>query len=208
MPEPPMRGGPILDYSSPRPRGRVRLPSRSRIEITPEPDGVIIHEWLAAKGQAIFAMAFTAVCIATMILTNFLSTYGGFNRRWAVDQWTIFFGALVVLVLIAGVVVTAIVINNTWRHTFLEARRDNLILRFSAPLGGERFEWNASEVQEIRLGATTKPNDVNHLGEIEIRIEARPLVKLFTDHAYRDLDRVAAAVQQALGINPARRWYR
>jgi hypothetical protein len=208
MPEPPMRAGLILDYSSPRPPGRMRLPSRSRIEIIKEPDGVIVHEWLAAKGQAIFAMVFAALSIGIMILTNFLTAYGGFNRRWAVDGEMILFGTLAGLVLIAGVVVTVMVINNTWRHTYLEAHRDSLILRFTAPLGGERFEWNASEVQEIRLETTTKPNDRNHLGEIEVRIEARPLIKLFTGHTYQDLGKVATAVQQALGIDPARRWHR
>lgn len=194
-----MRAGPILDYSSPRPHGRIRLPSRSRIELLPDADGVIVHEWLAAKGQALIAMGFSAASFVILIFVYVSSELGRAQGRFRMDLGSIvFFGVVVVLVTIGGIVVMAMVINNTWQHTFLEARRDSVILRFRAPFGAERFEWNASEVEAIRLESTTTAADRNHLGEIELHIAARPLVKLFTDHPYRDLETIERALRQAL----------
>ena len=199
MPEPPIRAGPILDYSSPRPHGRVRLPSQSRIEILPDADGVIVHEWLAARQGAIIALAF-AGCAFVLLIQAFVSSELERSRgRLVMDLGAIaFFGVLVLLVLIGGIVVMAMVINNTWRHTFLEVRRDSLILRFRAPFGSERFEWNVSEVEEVRLETTTQPTDRNHLAEIELHIAARPVVKLFTDHTLGDLQPIAAALQRGI----------
>ena len=199
MPEPPLRAGPILDYSSPRPHGRTRLPSDSRIEMLPDADGVVIHEWLAAKGRAIFAMAFAGCALVVLILVFVSEELSQSRGRFVADLGAIaFFAVLDLLVLIGGIVVMAMVINNTWRHTFLEARRDSVILRFRAPFGSERFEWNASEVEAVRLETTTTAADRNHLGEIELHIAARPLVKLFTDHPYRDLEMIERALRQAL----------
>jgi hypothetical protein len=197
-----MRSGPILDYSSPRPRGKLRLPSQSRIEMLPDPDGVIVHEWLAAKGQAIFAIALAGASLLLMPTVFVISEKRDFQRPLAGDiGFLLFLGVVIAVVFIAGLIVMAMVINNTWRHTFVEARRDSLILRFRSPFGSERFEWNVSEVEDIRLETTTKPNDRNHLGEVEIHLAARPMVKLFTDHVFNELLPIEAALRKAIGLN-------
>jgi hypothetical protein len=203
MPEPPMRSGPILDYSSPRPRGQLRLPSQSRIEMLPDPDGVIVHEWLAARGQAIFAIVFATGTMAMMPLVFISSEWRQFQRPVPADVFV--FAAIVVAVLIAGLVVMALVISNTWRHTWLETRRDSVILRFHAPFGGERFEWNASEVEDVRLENTTRPADRNHLAEFELHIAAQPVIRLFTDHTIQDLLPIETAVRNVLFPPTARR---
>lgn len=192
--------GPVLDYASPRPRGKVRLPSQSRIELRPDRDGVIVHEWLAAKGQAVFAIVFAGASLALLASVYVIQE----SPHWKADFTDAPVAAGIAVLLLlgligSGIVVLLRVINNTWRSTTLEARAEGLMLTFRAPSGQQRYEWNAAEVEEIRLESTTRPTDRNQLSEIQIRLAARPLVKLFTDHATRDLEPIAGAIRQAIG---------
>lgn len=90
------------------------------------------------------------------------------------------------------------VINNTWRRTKVEASREGVILTHTGPFGLRRFEWNGSDIKDVRLEPTTTYADRNHLGEVQLDIVAHPPVKLFTDHAYRDLEPIAAALREAI----------
>lgn len=187
--------GPILDYSSPRPQGRVRLPSRSRIEMRTERDGVVISEWLQAKGSVIAVMA---IAVFSLVLLG-VTASGAFTRRMHMED-RIILGTVPVAVGIVEVIVLLMVINNTWRRTTLEARRDSLLLTFTAPFGMERYEWGASQVEEFRVEATTTLEHRNSLGELEIHLAGLPLVKLFTDHPAAELQSMAVRLRQEVGL--------
>lgn len=118
-------------------------------------------------------------------------------------DWTVWLimAGLPAALWIAEVVVFLMVINNTWRRTVLEARHDAVLLRFTAPFGDRRYEWGASEVEDIRMESTTAAGDRNSLGELEIHLAGLPLVKLFTDHPTVELDALAARLRQAVGLS-------
>jgi len=195
-----MNSGPVLDYASPRTRGRIRLPSQSHLELRPDRDGVVVHEWLAAKGSAVAAIILCGGALVLMAVVYTSEEGVHWKRNFTSDPLPAAVAALLVLgVIVGGFIVLLMVVNNTWRRTMLEARRDGILLTFWSPFATRRLEWNADEIEDIRLEATTGPRDRNHLAELEIHLAAKPLVKLFTDHTVADLTRIAAALRNALG---------
>src|SRR3954454_13649736 len=56
----------ILDYASPRPQGRVRLPSRSRLDVVRDRHEVTITETLSGKDSALFGVAVAVVTLAVL----------------------------------------------------------------------------------------------------------------------------------------------
>jgi hypothetical protein len=159
------------------------------------PDGVVVTEWLEAKASAIGAIAGAVLTLLLLLHSCFPLAQG----RMELGDWLILKGTPVV-VAIVEVVVLLLVINNTWRRTVLEARRDAVLLRFTAPFGDRRYEWGASEVEDIRMELTTSAAERNSLGELEIHLAGLPLVKLFTDHPALELEALAARLRHAVGL--------
>jgi hypothetical protein len=188
--------GPMLDYASPRPQGKLRLPAKSQLEMRLDGDQVIVREWLQAKTGAMIAVAFSLIPMVSLPLSvlGVLSYRDPIESRIAVVTFVAFFW-------ISEIVVLLLVINSTWRQTVLRARKDGLLLTFSVPFGQRRHEWNAGEIENIQMNSTTTVIHKNHLGEIQIHIAGQPLVSLFTDHAATELEPVVAALRQAVGLS-------
>ena len=185
----------MLDYASPRPQGKLRLPAKSQLETRLDGDQVIVREWLQAKTGGLIAMAFSLVPMLSLPVSVFgaLSYRDPIESRLAVLAFT-------AAVWVSEIVVLLLVINSTWRQTILRAGKDSLLLTFSAPFGRRRHEWNASEIEDIKMASTTTVIHKNRLGEIQIHIAGQPLVSLFTDHAAMELEPVVAALRQAAGL--------
>jgi hypothetical protein len=190
-----MHTGPILDYASPRQLGKVRLPSTSRIEVVMERDGVVVREWLQAKAGAIVAMVIAVFTFGMLVIA---ATTPSHYRLSMGDR--IFQAALPGVVGIAEIIVLLLVINNTWRQTVFEARSDSLLLTFIAPFGKRRYEWGASQVEDIRVELTTGAEHRNSLGELELHLAGLPLVKLFSDHPAAELQDLAGRLRLAIRL--------
>lgn len=176
----------------------MRLPSRSRLEVRDERDGVVVSEWLEAKAGAIAAIAMGVVSLVVLPWATIAAArHAG---RMDMATWIIMAG-VPAAVWIAEIVVFLMVINNTWRRTVLEARADAVLLRFGAPFGERRYEWGASQVEDVRMESTTTAADRNSLGELEIHLAGLPLVKLFTDHPAGELTELAARIRRATGVS-------
>ena len=57
----------ILDYASPRKRGRFRLPATSTLTCDVGDDTVVVEQRLAGKAEAIAALAFGALTFALLV---------------------------------------------------------------------------------------------------------------------------------------------
>jgi hypothetical protein len=191
----PSELGPILDYASPRQHGKVRLPSHSRIVVELDRDRIIVREWLEAKAGAIMAMVIAVFTLLALAMTMYQGITGRMHRD---DRlW---------LVAVPGVVgaceiwVFLLVVNNTWRRTVLEVRSDALLLAFASPFGDRRYEWGASQIEDIRVDLTTTAKNRNTLGELVVHLAGLPLVKLFTDHPAAELAELSGRLRQAVGL--------
>lgn len=191
----PSELGPILDYASPRQRGKVRLPSNSRIVVESERDGVIVREWLQAKAGAMMAMLIALVAFLALAMTAYQGITGRMHRQ---DRILLIWVPAVVGACEIGVFL--LVVNNTWRRTTLEARNDGLMLAFAAPFGRKRYEWGASQIEVIRVELTTTAEHRNSLGELQVHLAGLPLVKLFTDHPAAELQDLSARLRQAVEL--------
>src|SRR3954453_4831006 len=60
---------PILDYASPRPHGKVRLPARSVLEVRSDADSVEVVERLAGKFGAIAAVLFSGMTLTVVVVS-------------------------------------------------------------------------------------------------------------------------------------------
>ncbi len=195
----PPQPGPILDYASPRRRQKVRLPSRSRIVAREEHGEFAIREWLQAKESAYVALAVAGLSLASLAYGMLTEC---FPFGWKGHFWrSPLFGEFVILATfsIVEVSVMLLVIRDTWRETTLLGRSEGLLLRLSSPFSRQQFEWNADDIEQIRLVLSSKVSDSNPLAEIEIHVAGKPVAKLFTDHYLKELKPIAAGLLRAIG---------
>ncbi len=212
--------GAILDYASPRPRGKVRLPSQSTLEVREDADSVTVVERLSGKAGAILAIVFAAAMFALLTATFLGNALP--NQRWqrsiedAVEVGLRSGALFVVPVLLAGLVVMLLVVNNTWRRTVLLANADGLLLRFFAPLTPTRVHaWPADRVEAVRVESTDVPAAaagaagaaINvaaaSLAELQIHPVGGSVAHLFTDHEHWRLAPLADSIARALGRDAA-----
>jgi hypothetical protein len=179
---------PLLDYASPRPRTKVRLPSRSILVCHTDRDSCDVIETLSGKAGALAALIFAAFVMTVMPMLLFANP--GLNTRGDVAALLILETPLI---LVGGLVV-----RNTWRRTRLRANADGLVVTFSAPFLPEQFyRFAPRELASLQL-ATVDP--VNALAELRIiPINARPIY-LFTDHPQRELANITSALAATLGV--------
>ena len=173
---------PILDYASPRPRGTVRLPSRSEIVVWSDADSVEVVERLSGKLDAVGAILFAAAMFTLMGAMGVAEA----PKRDSLPQ-SIFIATFIA----GGCVVMGMVINNTWRKTVLSANADGIRLRFFAPLSGSRrYAWEAENVEAVRVEPTEQAKMLagvelsrsGALAELQIHPRGGAVAHLFTDH--------------------------
>jgi hypothetical protein len=194
----------ILDYASPRPQGRVRLPSRSRLDVVRDRDEVTITETLSGKGSAIGGIAVAAFTLLQLL-------FGMYREAWGKDGlltrqhpsllepegiWLLVMAGLWVTEL----VVMLIVINNTWRRTVVQARDGTLSVEFTAPFGRRRHAWPFDQVLELHVDRSLVPGFTTPKVELVWRVWGGQHVRLFTDHPEPELDAIAAALRQAMAM--------
>jgi hypothetical protein len=195
---------PILDYASPRPRGRVRLPARSTLDVRTDPDSVEVIERLDGHGEAIGGILFAAM---TLILMTVVIQP---ELRYAMRRGPTLPLTLAAACIVGGVVVTAMVINNTWRRTVLSANADGVRLRFFAPLSGSRrYAWEADRIEGVGV-VTNDPNIAaaemelsrsRVLAELQIHPVAGAIAHLFSDHEAFQLVPIKDALLRVLRMS-------
>lgn len=183
----------ILDYASPRPRKRIRLPCKSRLELHADGKGVRIVETLAGRSGAIAAMVFAVV----VLLEWALVCYGIYKpgRRlsdqlsdllWAAVPWL---GYLALLLA---------VVHQTWRKTILQVDRQRVLLQFVSPLRQVCYRWPAEQVLQIQPAITFMAQNAWPVGELRLHLASGGRVHLFTDHRLSDVERLADSTRAAL----------
>jgi hypothetical protein len=188
----------VLDYASPRKRGKVRLPARSALEVTQDArDGrVCVVETLAGRAGAIMAIVFgvfVAVVAGSGAVSETLWVLR--HRHYPID----FLPPIIMTVTaLAELVLGVFVIRNTWRQTTLTADRERVTLTFTAPLQSRwRREWTCEEIGEVALVSTQAEMDAIRLAELRLRPRGL-LINLFTDHRESELKDIADRLNRAI----------
>src|SRR5438309_11045501 len=114
---------PILDYASPRPRVKLRLPANSMLRCTSVPGTCAVVETLSGQAEARLALAFATFVLCVVIATPFglSGRPGDYVAFTCVEA-----GALI------GV--SLLVVRNTWRRTVLRVADGEMTVAFAAPL--------------------------------------------------------------------------
>src|SRR3954468_13625770 len=78
---------PILDYASPRPRRKLRLPAKSVLDVRVDPDGlgITIVERLAGIPEAVAGILFAVFVLLVVGLTSFLSLRAQWVKHHGID---------------------------------------------------------------------------------------------------------------------------
>jgi hypothetical protein len=195
---------PILDYASPRPRGKVRLPAKSVLRLTRDAASgeTRVIESLEGKNEAIGALIFAGAVLVVMLVTMYPYAERMFRKHEA-EPVVFILGTLWVIE--ASLMVA--VINNTWRKTVLIARGESgLSLTFASMMRRMFYQWPAHRIGQIRVVVTVDGAYSNTtLGELRIipKEAGEAPIHLFTDHDMRELERIAAALREALAGEPA-----
>jgi hypothetical protein len=188
----------ILDYASPRKRGKVRLPAQSVLEVTQDArDGSVrIVETLAGRVVAIMAIVFGVFVAAVAGFGAVRETLWVLHHRhYPIDFLP---PMIMALAAIAELVLGVFVIRNTWRHTTLTADRDRVTLAFTGPMQSPwRREWTCEEIGEVALVPTQAETDAIRLAELRLRPRGL-LINLFTDHRESELKDIAERLNRAI----------
>ncbi len=188
--------GAILDYASPRKRGRLRLPAVSRLTVAVADGRVTVEESLAGRaGVAAAALLFGLITTCAAAMAAMASGYDFRHHHWFHD-WPVAFvpGGLAA----AEVGLMVAVVQQTWRRTILTAEYDELRLAFLSPLHRRRYRWTGNDVADVLIVHTANTDTGLPLGEVLITRVAGGDVRLFTDHPARRLGGLARAVHDML----------
>jgi hypothetical protein len=177
----------ILDYASPRKRGRLRLPSRSVLDVVrDEPGRVLVIEKLKGKGEAIGAIAFALFMLAYMGALMWAERKHG--AQWVLGPFWIIEATLIVLV-----------VHQTWRKTMFEVNVDQVRLRFRSPIWRQAHAWRASDVIDVASVVTGDSRRSRRpVAELRIRSVDGGELRLFTDHPQGEIDELASAIRDVL----------
>ena len=185
----------ILDYASPRKRGRLRLPATSRVTVTASDGRVTVEESLAGQPEAIAGLAFGALVVG-------LCTVGAVTqvRTFALglfrpDQIA---AAVFAGLALAELATMVAVVQQTWRRTRLVAEYDELRLAFLSPLRRRHYRWTGEQIADVVVTLTANVETAAPLAEVLITRVAGGDVRLFTDHPARRLGPIARAVHDVL----------
>jgi hypothetical protein len=183
----------ILDYASPRKRGRLRLPSRSVLDVVrDEPGRVLVIEKLKGKGEAIGAIAFALFMLVYM--AALMWAQWKYGAQWVLGPFWIIEAILIVLV-----------VHQTWRKTTFSATGDQIRLNFRSPIWRRAFAWRASDVIDVASVVTGDSRRSRRaVAELRVRFVDGRELRLFTDHPQGEIDELAAAIRDVL-LQDARR---
>ena len=191
----------ILDYASPRKRGKVRLPANSVLAVTHERDGSVrVAESLAGRHGIMFPIAFGLFVACVAGYATFRETHWILHHRhkpidFAIPVMMAMFGLVELLL-------TALVIRNTWRRTTLTANAERVTLEFAGPLMRTwRREWPTADVGAVVLTPTQSESDAVRLAELQLRPPGL-LVNLFTDHRAMELEAITRKLDRAMAGEP------
>jgi len=195
----------ILDYASPRPRGRYRLPSVSRLDVQREWDSLVVIETLRGKGAAIAAMLIGLVSLITLPCSFINTTMPGIVRLWqdlSDDQSRAraLLGMAIFLALWGSdAVLLVLVANNTWRKTVLEVRDGTLTLTLQSLFGRQVHNWPFEQILELGVDRTLELEFIDPRLELVLRAHGGQLIHLFADHKEAELEPIAAGLKQTMG---------
>jgi hypothetical protein len=184
----------ILDYAGPRRRSQFRLASRSLLDLRASADeGAVVREWLAGQGRAVAAIVTSALLF---VLLGWVTAV-----EWDRTPWPLL--AIPIAVIVGGVALVPMVIQQSWSETVLRAWDGTLTLRMGGPLARRHLAWQFDEVDAVRVIVTQSQAGAQVLGEIEIIAARTPPVRLFTDHPEAELSAIHLAVERVMkGMDP------
>jgi hypothetical protein len=193
----------ILDYASPRPRGRYRLPSVSRLEVQRDRDGLIVTEELRGKGHSIGAMGvglfalFALPASLSLDVPNLPYLWRCLHHLSAHEDLE-FEIAVLGAFWLAIAIVMLLVANNTWRKAILEARDGSMTLTFSSPFHRQVHHWPVEQILELGVDRTLEPGFIDPRVELLLRAHGGRLIHLFADHGEAELESIAAALKDTI----------
>lgn len=193
---------PILDYASPRTRGRVRLPAKSVLTLSHGLGGsvTVVEQLKGEAPAAVFATAFALFVAWTAGSVAVEQTAWVLRHRHTTGDFIVL--AILAATVVAEVLLAALIIRNTWRRTTLRADAEGLTLEFSAPFMRRwRRQWPRDDVEEIALSVTQLSADAVTLGELQIRATGT-VAHLFTDHRVTELEPIERQLDRALARMP------
>ena len=182
---------PILDYAGPASRGKLRLPAASILDVTDEPDRLTITETLAGRGGAILAIGFALFTLWALV--------GGSLSGVSARNWHrhIYSFAIVGLFALAEITVMLLVIQNTWRKTFLIVTPADIALRFWSPFGGtKQHRWPAEKLHDAHIRLTRMDGARAEFPELELDLWGEPQVRLFLGHSQSELMQFVRAIRR------------
>lgn len=192
--------GQILDYASPRQRGKLRLPSQSVLEVRQdEGGGVTVTETLSGRGGAVGAIVFAVITLLLLAATG--ASQLKQSRGFEGEAFVLF---VIGAVWIAELTVLLVVINNTWRRTVLTVGADGVALQFLAPFSKRRYAWPRERMEDVRVVRTSESSPLRTweapqpLGELLLLPVGERAVALLTDHREGELHAIAQSVRATL----------
>jgi len=164
---------------------KLRLAATSVLEESALNGRYIITEILTGKGAAIGAMAFAGFALMVMAMPLLGSN--------TIDKKFVAYLVAIFATMIIGI--SLLLIRNTWRRTIVSADPQTVEVIFAGPLSStRRYASPTMSIEKIEIVHT----DVyGVLGELRIAPLAGAELHLFTDHALRDVKRLADSVLQA-----------
>jgi hypothetical protein len=185
------RGAPILDYAAPQSRGRIRLPARSDIILTRDAGFLRIHEVLAGRIGAFFALVFGLLTGAGIIATGIAPLMGLHPDRHIFDA------SLCFTVAVGEVLLMFAVIDNTWRTTTLTLTGDEIELRFRSPLRGKKLHrWNAEKLRSAHIRQAPLQIGGPEFAELQLDFWNDAPVRLFLGHRLSELQELLTHIHQ------------
>ncbi|MEO6435144.1 MAG: hypothetical protein ABIP55_05225 [Tepidisphaeraceae bacterium] len=183
-----MDHSPILDYASPASRRKLRLPARSVITTRHDARRFIIRERLDGQAGAVFALLFAAFtfCIMIAVQKDMLT-------KWRRNVTPI---GVVSAVQTIELVISAMVINSTWRRTMLIVSPVDVTLTFSAPFSaGRHYHWPAEQVAAIEVVDSEPMANLAVYPELELRMWTGAPVRLFAGHRRAELMHLGESIR-------------
>jgi hypothetical protein len=201
MPDALPTAGPILDYASPRQRGKLRLPSQSVLDVRRDEAGVTITETLSGRAGAVGAIVFALITL--LLLGGTATTYISGAGRSASPETILLF--VIATVWFSELAVLLVVINNTWRRTVLVAGAGGLSLEFRSLFSKRRYAWPAERMEDVRVARMANTSALvtwggpSPLGELQLLPVGERAVSLFTDHREGELHSIAQMMRGVMG---------
>jgi hypothetical protein len=200
---PPVQPTAILDYAGPRPRGKLRLPARSVLEVERDRDGLTVTQTLRGKGTAYLAMAGGLFCtvvppvVAVAQMSNPSTVLSRLLAgRFQSDELV---GLCIALVLSAAeATVLVLVANNTWRKTLLRARDGEINLLFTGLFHRREYRWPFERLLEVGVDRTMEPGFLDPRVELVLRAHGGEHVHLFAVHPEVKLESIVAGLRETM----------